>query len=141
LTLFDLASYSQAERQHVTRLPASKIWENKMSKTDFRHRAVLTGAVLAAGLIASSQATACTTDPLLGSICVTAGTYCASDYQEAAGQVLRTRDYQALYYVLGGARFGGKDPETFALPDLRATTPDKLKTCIAVRGSFPNHPD
>ena len=60
----------------------------------------------------------CNTEPLIGSICVTAANFCPVNYAEARGQTLSINDYAALYSLLG-TTYGGNGVSTFGLPDLR----------------------
>jgi microcystin-dependent protein len=64
---------------------------------------------------------ACSSEPYIGSICVTAADYCPQEYLRADGTVYQIRTYQALYAVLG-PRYGGDGVNTFAVPDLRGRT-------------------
>jgi microcystin-dependent protein len=89
-------------------------------------KAVASGFAIAlsgATLMATTSARACSTDPFLGSICITAATYCpANMYIEANGQMLAVSQYQALFSLLG-TNYGGDGRSTFGIPDLRARTP------------------
>jgi len=87
------------------------------------------GAARAGGLVAlalalaPAAAHACPTDPYLGTICMTAATFCpAPDYKEANGQLLAINDNPALYSLLGD-NYGGDGRNTFGLPDLRSRLP------------------
>ncbi|WP_418138934.1 phage tail protein [Marinomonas sp. RS-M-Aa-14] len=83
----------------------------------------LSGALLVTAFAATSQtAVACPTDPYLGSVCVTAASYCPIGYVAAAGQTSAINDNQALYSLLG-TRYGGDGRNTYGIPDLRGRAP------------------
>lgn len=79
-------------------------------------------ALAGAALMAAAPAQACNDTPYLGSICMTAATYCPRGYAEANGQVLAISQFSALYSLMG-TTYGGDGKTTFALPDLRGRTP------------------
>ncbi len=64
----------------------------------------------------------CVPEPYIGSICITAATFCPRGYAEANGQLIAISDNQTLYSLIGSI-YGGDDRTTFALPDLRSRTP------------------
>ncbi len=72
----------------------------------------------------SIQAYACmdTGSVYLGTVCMTANTFCPSGYQEAKGQLLPVSSNTALFSLMG-AVYGGDGQTTFALPDLQSRTP------------------
>lgn len=81
--------------------------------------------LLLAGLAGgwSAPSLACTYEPYISSVCVMAAPRVANGfgngaYIPAAGQVLATSQYQALFSLLG-ATYGGNGQTTFGLPDLR----------------------
>jgi microcystin-dependent protein len=79
---------------------------------------------LLAGPVANA---ACTPEPYLGSLCLTAASFCPRGYTEANGQLLAINQYTALYSLLGCA-YGGDCTSTFALPDLRSRVPVHIGT-------------
>ncbi|TFH86515.1 phage tail protein [Billgrantia azerbaijanica] len=81
--------------------------------------AVMAGAALMASVPA--QAT-CDPEPYIGSLCMTAASFCPEHYVEAAGQLLPISDYQALAALLGDT-YGGDMRTTVGVPDLRGRTP------------------
>lgn len=81
--------------------------------------AALAGMVI----MTSSPVQACSSDPFVGSVCITAATFCPSPtYIEANGQILPISQYQTLFSLLG-ATYGGNGITDFAVPDLRGRTP------------------
>ena len=68
------------------------------------------------------KALACAAEPYLGSVCVTAASYCPMGYVAAAGQMSVINDNQALYSLLG-TRYGGDGRNTYGIPDLRGRAP------------------
>ncbi|WP_054002059.1 phage tail protein [Shimia sp. SK013] len=58
----------------------------------------------------------------LGTLHLTAGTYCPRGWTEANGQLLPISQNTALFSVIGTS-FGGDGRTTFALPDLRGRAP------------------
>jgi microcystin-dependent protein len=90
-----------------------------MKQSLFKKSALLIGAMLAGSV---QGVIACTDSPYLGSVCITAGTYCPRGYMEPIGQMLSISEYSALYAVMGD-NYGGDGRTTFALPDLRGRTP------------------
>ena len=81
--------------------------------------ALLAGSSLM--MAAPAQAT-CSPDPYMGSVCITAATFCPRGYVEAQGQMLAISSYTALYSLLGDV-YGGDGRTTFGVPDLRGRTP------------------
>lgn len=74
-------------------------------------------AVMADAKVNEAHAT-CVPEPYIGSLCLTAGTYCPRDYIEANGGVLAISSYSTLYAVIGTS-FGGNGVTTMGVPDLR----------------------
>ena len=90
-------------------------------------RAVL-ATVLVGGALATSPAEAtCTTEPMMGSICITAAPFCPRNYIEPNGQLLAISTNQALFSLLG-TQYGGNGTTNFALPDLRGRLPRGVGT-------------
>lgn len=54
----------------------------------------------------------------MGTVCVTANSFCPRGYTEAQGQLLSINENTALYSLLG-TTYGGDGRTVFALPDLR----------------------
>lgn len=75
------------------------------------------------GVFSSVSATAsCSTDPFIGSMCVTAADFCPEPYyMKAEGQYLPISEWQALFSLLG-TNFGGDGRTNFQLPDMRGRT-------------------
>jgi microcystin-dependent protein len=66
---------------------------------------------------------ACSPDPYIGSICITAATFCpAGTHVEANGQLLDINQFQTLFSLLS-TQYGGDGRTTFAVPDMRGRTP------------------
>jgi microcystin-dependent protein len=81
-------------------------------------------ASLGALTVAPGSARACG-DPstiYIGTVCMTAGSYCPRDFMPADGRLLDIADFNALFAVMG-CEYGGNCSTTFALPDLRARSP------------------
>ena len=70
------------------------------------------------GLTISNSATACSSEPLLGSMCVFAGNFAPRGYMFAHGQLLAISKNSALFSLIG-TTYGGDGRTTFALPDTR----------------------
>ncbi len=92
-------------------------------------RTVLVGGALSSVLLATApQAMAsCGTEDYIGSICMTAASFCPRGTMEAAGQTLAIQQNTALYSLLG-TQYGGDGTTNFKLPDLRGRTPVGLGT-------------
>jgi microcystin-dependent protein len=81
-------------------------------------------ATLAALTVAPGSARACG-DPstaYMGSVCMTAASFCPDHYLPADGSIVSISEYQALFSLLG-CEYGGDCRSTFALPDLRGRSP------------------
>ena len=64
----------------------------------------------------------CSMDPYIGSMCVTAASFCpAQYYKKAEGQTFLITEWPTLYSLLG-KNFGGDGRSTFQLPDMRGRT-------------------
>ncbi len=83
-------------------------------------RAALVGSAVL-GHASTSLAT-CSTDPYLGSVCMTAANFCPRGYLEANGQLIAVSDNPALFSLLG-TTYGGDGRSSFGVPDLRSRTP------------------
>lgn len=73
---------------------------------------------------ASPQSAQASCDPsaYLGSVCFTAISFCPKGFLKADGAIIPVNQNQALYSLLGN-NFGGIEPNTFGLPDLRGRSP------------------
>jgi len=79
--------------------------------------------LMAVGLLGGGAAQAtCSSEPLIGSICIVPYTFCPRGYAEAAGQILSIAQNTALFSLIGTI-YGGNGQTTFALPDLRSRVP------------------
>ncbi|SDE74455.1 phage tail protein [Rhodospira trueperi] len=81
-------------------------------------------ATLGALTVAPGSAGACG-DPstaYMGSVCMTAASFCPDHYLPADGSIVSISEYQALFSLLG-CEYGGDCRSTFALPDLRGRSP------------------
>lgn len=85
-------------------------------------RWMLAAVPAAVSALAAPQAQACSSEDYVGSICITAASFCPTNYLLAAGQSLSIRDYQMLFSLLG-TTYGGDGMNTFSLPDMRGRTP------------------
>lgn len=85
------------------------------------HRCILSvvvAALLLFGTLVTNQAQACSSDPMLGSMCVFAGNFAPRGWAFANGQLLSVSENSALFSLLG-TTYGGDGRTTFALPDTR----------------------
>ncbi|MET0027376.1 MAG: tail fiber protein [Candidatus Thiodiazotropha sp.] len=83
----------------------------------------IAGLLSAAGVLTATPIQACSSEPFIGSVCITAASFCpAGTYIEANGQILQISQYQALFSLLGNY-YGGNGTSTFAVPDMRGRTP------------------
>lgn len=80
------------------------------------------GCAFALGSVAMGAQATCTAEPYIGSICMTAATYCPQDYVQADGRLLNIMQYQALYSLVSTI-YGGDGRSTFGVPDLRGRSP------------------
>ena len=85
-------------------------------------RALLATLLLGVGCAGAPAHATCSTEPYIGSLCVTAYNFCPRNYADAAGQTLAIAQNTALFSLLG-TTYGGNGTTTFALPDLRARVP------------------
>jgi microcystin-dependent protein len=70
----------------------------------------------------SADSHACSTDPFMGAVCITAASFCPRGYAEANGTLLSVNENQALFSLLE-ITYGGDGRNSFALPDLRGRVP------------------
>jgi len=78
---------------------------------------LLTSILLSSGT--AFKASACDTDPMLGSMCAFAFTFAPRGWALADGQLLPISSNSALFSLLG-TTYGGDGRTSFALPDLRS---------------------
>jgi len=78
----------------------------------------LIALMLLGGVISSKQVSACSIDPMLGSMCVFAGNFAPRGYALSHGQLLSVASNTALFSLLG-TTYGGDGRTTFGLPDAR----------------------
>jgi hypothetical protein len=91
--------------------------------------------VAAAGPLAPAHALG--PDDYIGTVGLTAASYCPSGTMEPAGQTLHIEQYQAVFALIGTA-YGGNGTQTFNLPDLSATVPlPGMRWCFVVNGQWP----
>lgn len=97
-------------------------------------------AGVAFALSATPSASALGVEDYVGSIGLTAATFCPKGTIEPEGQILQIPQYQTLF-ALFGTTYGGDGTRTFALPDLRESTPKNgIRFCLVVQGVFPARP-
>lgn len=73
-------------------------------------------------------------DYYLGQIMLTGFNYAPRGFLACDGQIMQINQFQALYALLG-TQYGGNGTSTFALPDLRGTTPIHPGTSIDSAGN------
>jgi len=76
-------------------------------------------------------------ESFLGQVGLIANAYCPANALPADGRLLSAQSNQALYALIGNS-YGGKQNETFALPDLTGQTPDGMLYCVVVNGLWPS---
>jgi len=87
----------------------------------FRTFLIAAGAA-AATFAGVAPAVACSSEPFIASICITAANFCPDGFLEANGQAVSIQANQPLYSLIG-SMYGAATPTTFILPDLRGRTP------------------
>jgi len=97
------------------------------------------GLAIAGGMLAtlSAPALACSSEPLLGSICVV--TYvrgCPYGFLPADGRTLQINQNSALYALIG-TTFGGNGSTTFNLPNLNGRVPVGVGPATQIAGQQP----
>jgi len=79
-------------------------------------------------------------EPYVGAVELVPFQYCPTGSLPAAGQLMPSDSFAALYALLG-TRFGGDEASgSFALPDLRDQAPAGTRYCIVIEGDFPARP-
>jgi microcystin-dependent protein len=106
--------------QSTTTARSDKEMETRKQFINSAAAMVLSGAAV----VASAPAHSCSADsPYLGSVCMTAATFCpANTHIEANGQLLPVSQYTALFSLLSN-NYGGDGRVTFGVPDMRGRTP------------------
>ncbi|WP_252106801.1 MULTISPECIES: tail fiber protein [unclassified Halomonas] len=79
-------------------------------------------SILGMAVFSSPANATCSSEPYMGSICLTAASYCPDQYLEARGQLMSIAQNTALFSLLG-TTYGGDGRQTFGLPDLQGRTP------------------
>lgn len=82
------------------------------------NRLAISAVLAGTAVLTASPAQACSPEPYIGSVCMTAATYCPRDYAEANGALLPISQFSALFSLIG-TTYGGDGRTSFALPDLR----------------------
>ena len=85
------------------------------------------------GFAAAANGADCTTGEML----LTASTTKTAGGVPANGQLLPIAQHQALFALLG-TTYGGDGKSTFAVPDMRAITPNHMTYSICAWGVFPS---
>ncbi|KAA5606359.1 phage tail protein [Roseospira marina] len=80
------------------------------------------GALTLAAAPDAAKACAANGEQYMGSICITAASFCPRGYEQAAGQVVPIAENTALYSLLSNT-YGGDGRVSFAYPDLRGRIP------------------
>lgn len=94
-----------------------------MKRVTNSYRSAALAPVLVALLgVASTANATCSSEPYIGSMCLTAASYCPDNYAEARGQLLPIAENTALFSLLGTA-YGGNGVQSFGLPDMQGRTP------------------
>lgn len=75
------------------------------------------------GSITNQAALACSSEDYIGSICVTAATFCPNGTVEADGRELAVSQNSTLFSLIGYVYGGNASKQTFNLPDLQGRTP------------------
>lgn len=86
-----------------------------MKKNPVSHRLAIAALVMCALPLSAS---ACSSSPLVGSVCAVAMNWCPQGYVKADGSALPFRDYIALYSLVSNT-YGGVQGQTFGVPDLQ----------------------
>lgn len=84
-------------------------------------RKIAAATLLAMGTAWSGASYACSSEPLVGSICIMASPKTMTGYRIANGDLMAIAPNPALFSIIGNT-FGGDGRNTFALPDLRGRT-------------------
>jgi microcystin-dependent protein len=84
-------------------------------------RCLLGAAAASLTLLATAPGAHAGTEPYLGEIMYTIGSYCPKGWANADGRLLQVKQNAALFSLLS-SKFGGDGITTFALPDLRGRT-------------------
>lgn len=79
------------------------------------------------------------TQPYVGEVMLTAGTFCPKGWVPLDGRILRVTQYATLFSIIG-PYYGGDGHITFALPKAQPILTNggpPLLQCIAIQGVFP----
>jgi len=76
---------------------------------------------------------------LLGSIQLFPYNFAPKGFYICDGQLLSIAQYTALFSLIG-TMYGGNGTTDFALPNLKAQTPEGMMYCIAFEGIYPSRP-
>jgi len=86
-------------------------------------------SVIGAGFVfdatTNSAHAGCSRAAYMGSVCITASTFCPEGFLEANGQLLAISNNQSLYSLLGTA-YGGDGRTKFGLPNLQRSAVSSL---------------
>lgn len=89
-------------------------------------RRLVAGAAVALAMASlaggASPAQACSSEPVLGAVCMTAGQYCPRGYVETKGQILPISGNEALFSLVG-CTFGGDCRSNFGVPNMQTRSP------------------
>jgi microcystin-dependent protein len=91
---------------------------------------------------AVASASACSSEPILGSVCelAFATTWCPEGFLLANGATYNVNQYQALFSLLRN-RYGGNGTTSFGLPNFTDRMKrDQVTICIASQGIYPTRP-
>lgn len=92
----------------------------KMRKNGYRLATIMT---LASASFFGSTVQACSgSEPYIGTICMTAATFCPKGYAEANGALLDINNNISLFSLIGKT-YGGDGRTTFGLPNMQGRTP------------------
>jgi microcystin-dependent protein len=84
---------------------------------------VATALALSSGFMFAAEATACSSEPYIGSVCITASMFCPSpNYLPANGAILPINQYAPLFSLIG-TTYGGNGSTNFMLPNLNGRVP------------------
>ena len=106
------------------------------------HPIFLAAAVFATTfLITPGQSFACDTSDNIGTICLTAATFCPRNTLKADGRFLDIQQNRELYSLLS-TRYGGDGETTFAIPDMRHLIRSNvpIEFCLITGGVYPKAP-
>lgn len=97
-------------------------------------RSIAFAAFVLVSTLMSPPARALDGNDFLGTIELVGFDFCPENTMPAWGQVLTASVNPALYAIFENRYGGNAAGDTFALPDLRAVTPDGMTYCIVIKG-------